>query len=93
MIEQAIVSALVEVECLRTLDRLRLAEQLPDDEIRDGDTLTIDLASASLTLPTNLTRTFAIDPFAQKCLLSGQDELAYLLAQQESIAEYERRHL
>ncbi len=32
-VEQGIVSALVEVECLRTLDRLRLAEQLPDDEI------------------------------------------------------------
>lgn len=32
-IEQGVVSALVEVECLRSLDRLRLAEQLPDDEI------------------------------------------------------------
>ena len=26
-------SALIEVECLRTLDRLRLAEDLPDQEI------------------------------------------------------------
>lgn len=32
-IEQGIGSALVEVECLRTLDRLRLAEGLSDDEI------------------------------------------------------------
>ncbi len=32
-IEQGIGSALVEVECLRTLDRLRLAEGLTDDEI------------------------------------------------------------
>lgn len=32
-IEQGIASALVEVECLRTLDRLRLVAQLPDDEI------------------------------------------------------------
>jgi predicted nucleic acid-binding protein len=32
-IEQGVSSALVEVECLRTLDRLRLAERLGDDEI------------------------------------------------------------
>ena len=32
-IEQGIASALVEVECLRTLDRLRVAEALPDSEI------------------------------------------------------------
>ncbi len=32
-IEQGIASALVEVECLRTLDRLRLAERIRDDEI------------------------------------------------------------
>ncbi len=33
MIEQGVASALVEVECLRTLDRLRLAEGLGDDQI------------------------------------------------------------
>ena len=32
-IEQGIGSALLEVECLRTLDRLRFAEGLADDEI------------------------------------------------------------
>ena len=32
-IEQGIASALVEVECLRTLDRLRMAEGLQDDDI------------------------------------------------------------
>lgn len=32
-IEQGVASALVEVECLRTLDRLRIAEGLTDDEI------------------------------------------------------------
>lgn len=32
-IEGGVVSALVEVECLRTLDRLRLLEGLSDDEI------------------------------------------------------------
>ncbi len=32
-IERAVASALVEVESLRTLDRLRLAEAVPDDQI------------------------------------------------------------
>ncbi|MDH5668980.1 MAG: PIN domain-containing protein [Nitrospira sp.] len=32
-ITQGVVSALAEVECLRTLDRLRLTEKLPDAEI------------------------------------------------------------
>ena len=59
--------------------------------ISDGDTLAVDLANASVTLPGNFTKSFAIDPFAQKCLLSGQDELAYLLAQEERIKAYEER--
>jgi len=60
------------------------------DEIRDGDTITVDLASASVTLPTKVTKRFPIDPFAQKCLLSGQDELAYLLSMKDRIEAYER---
>ena len=32
-VEQGVASGLVEVECLRTLDRLRLVEGLQDDEI------------------------------------------------------------
>ena len=32
-VEQGVASALVEVECLRTLDRLRLAEGHPDEAI------------------------------------------------------------
>ncbi len=32
-IEQGVASALVEVECLRTLDRLRLSERLSDEAI------------------------------------------------------------
>lgn len=32
-IEQGIASALVEIECLRTLDRLRLSERLADEDV------------------------------------------------------------
>ena len=53
MIEQAIVSALVEVECLRTLDRLRLAEQLPDDEIAMRREAVFRLTEATETVESN----------------------------------------
>lgn len=32
-VSRGVVSALVEVECLRTLDRLRLVERLPETEV------------------------------------------------------------
>jgi 3-isopropylmalate/(R)-2-methylmalate dehydratase small subunit len=55
-----------------------------------GDTLTVDLANASVTFPDGTSSTFAIDPFAQKMLLSGQDELQYLLSMKDRIEAYER---
>lgn len=32
-VDRAVVSALVEVECLRTIDRFRLVERFPDEEV------------------------------------------------------------
>lgn len=32
-IREGVVSALVQVECLRTVDRLRLSHQMPDEEL------------------------------------------------------------
>jgi 3-isopropylmalate/(R)-2-methylmalate dehydratase small subunit len=61
-----------------------------DEEIADQVTLAIDLATASVTLPSGVTTGFAIDPFSQKCLLSGQDELAYLLSHAARVEAYER---
>jgi 3-isopropylmalate/(R)-2-methylmalate dehydratase small subunit len=56
-----------------------------------AETLTVDLESQTVTLPDGTTAGFAIDPFARYCLLHGQDELDFLLAQQPAIAEYEAR--
>jgi 3-isopropylmalate/(R)-2-methylmalate dehydratase small subunit len=58
-------------------------------QIHNGDTLEVDLATASVVLPTKVTTHFPIDPFAQKCLLSGQDELTYLLSMKDRIEAYE----
>jgi len=52
-IERGVTSALVEVECLRTLDRLRLAEGLPETElVRRRETVYRLLESLEVVLPT-----------------------------------------
>ena len=54
--------------------------------------VTIDLASQSLLLPDGTSVEFPVDPFSKKCLLEGVDDLGYLLAQAEPIAQYEQAH-
>lgn len=54
--------------------------------------LTIDVAAQTLTLPNGRVVTFDLDAFAKTCLLEGVDELGYLLARQEAIQAYERKH-
>ena len=57
-----------------------------------GATVTIDLASQTVTLPDGVTHIFPIDPFAKHCLLNGVDELGFLLDQASAIAAYESLH-
>jgi 3-isopropylmalate/(R)-2-methylmalate dehydratase small subunit len=52
----------------------------------------VDMATRLLTLPDGVTVRFPIDPFSQRCLLEGVDELGYLLALAPTIAAYEREH-
>jgi 3-isopropylmalate/(R)-2-methylmalate dehydratase small subunit len=56
--------------------------------------LRIDLPSQSLQCPADpqLRSTFAIDPFAKRCLLQGVDHLRYLLDAGSEIAAYEAAH-
>ena len=56
-----------------------------------GAELTVDLAAATLALPTGSKVPFPIEAFAQHCLLNGVDELGYLLARSGEIEAYERR--
>jgi 3-isopropylmalate/(R)-2-methylmalate dehydratase small subunit len=56
-----------------------------------GSEVEIDLASATLLLPSGTRVSFPIDPFARYCLLNGVDELGFLLQQQDRIAAYEAR--
>ncbi|HEY6453996.1 MAG TPA: 3-isopropylmalate dehydratase small subunit [Steroidobacteraceae bacterium] len=56
-----------------------------------GTEVEIDLANATLRLPSGSPVSFPIDPFARFCLVNGVDELGFLLQQQERIAAYEAR--
>jgi 3-isopropylmalate/(R)-2-methylmalate dehydratase small subunit len=54
-------------------------------------TVTIDLRTRSLSWAGGPTVNFPVDAFAQKCLLEGLDELAYLLSKEERIRAHETR--
>ena len=56
---------------------------------RPGARVIIDLAQRTLEFE-GARVTFAIDPFARRCLLDGTDELGFLLAQQNAIAAHEK---
>jgi len=55
-----------------------------------GIEVAIDLEAQTLRLPNGKEVTFPIDAFARFCLLSGKDELDFLLEQESSIAEHEK---
>jgi 3-isopropylmalate/(R)-2-methylmalate dehydratase small subunit len=57
-----------------------------------GATVSIDLATQTVTLPTGREVKFPIDAFAKECLLNGVDELGYMLKQDPAIAAYESTH-
>jgi 3-isopropylmalate/(R)-2-methylmalate dehydratase small subunit len=50
--------------------------------------VTIDVAEGTLAFD-GRTASFPLEPFARHCLLSGQDELAFLLSHEAEIAAYE----
>jgi 3-isopropylmalate/(R)-2-methylmalate dehydratase small subunit len=51
--------------------------------------LSINLASQTLTIPPSTAVTFPIDSFAKKCLLTGVDQLGYILSHESLIEAYE----
>ena len=52
----------------------------------------VDLPHQTITLPGGEKVNFEINPFAKKCLLSGMDQLEYILSLEEDISRYEREH-
>ncbi len=54
--------------------------------------VTVDLEHQALVMPGGKTVTFPIDPFSKTCLLSGTDELGYLLSFLGKVEAYERQN-
>jgi 3-isopropylmalate/(R)-2-methylmalate dehydratase small subunit len=52
----------------------------------------VDLASQTLRLPSGRSVKFPIDGFSKHCLLSGVDQLGYLLQKAPAVEAYERAH-
>jgi 3-isopropylmalate/(R)-2-methylmalate dehydratase small subunit len=55
-------------------------------------TVTVDLASQTVTLPGGQQVAFPIDSFAKHCLLNGVDQMGFLLEEEQAIAAYEAAH-
>jgi 3-isopropylmalate/(R)-2-methylmalate dehydratase small subunit len=51
--------------------------------------ISIDLEKMTVFLPGEVTVEFPIDPFAQKCLLEGVDQLGYIRTFEDQITAYE----
>ncbi len=56
-----------------------------------GIELTIDVAQGFIQLPDGGRFTFELEPFARHCLLSGVDQLGFLLQHEAQIEEFEQR--
>jgi 3-isopropylmalate/(R)-2-methylmalate dehydratase small subunit len=55
-----------------------------------GVEVRLDIAARTLTLPDGSDVCFALEAFAQQCLLQGVDELGFLLARRPEIEAFER---
>ena len=58
-----------------------------------GREVTVDLERLTVTLDDGATTTFAVEPFARRCLLDGVDPLGHLLNQMPMIEAFEARAL
>jgi 3-isopropylmalate/(R)-2-methylmalate dehydratase small subunit len=56
-----------------------------------GREVTIDLEAMTVTLDDGATTSFAVEPFARRCLLDGVDPLGHLVKQMPAIEAYEAR--
>jgi 3-isopropylmalate/(R)-2-methylmalate dehydratase small subunit len=55
--------------------------------------VSIDLATQTVTLPDGTTAEFAVEPFSKHCLLEGVDEMGYIQKHESQIAAFEASRL
>jgi 3-isopropylmalate/(R)-2-methylmalate dehydratase small subunit len=57
--------------------------------LKPGTTVTIDLATQTLSIENGPTVTFPIDSFSKTCILESIDEIGYILKHEAAIAAFE----
>ena len=80
-LKNGLLPVVVDTETHKSL--FDLVEEVPTIE------LTINLENQTVTLPAGVTLSFPIDKFSKKCLLSGLDQLEYILSHDSRIGAYE----
>jgi 3-isopropylmalate/(R)-2-methylmalate dehydratase small subunit len=58
--------------------------------VNPGAEVSVDVETATLTLPDGRVLEFPIDGFSQRCLLEGIDQLGFLLGNDEAISRFEQ---
>jgi 3-isopropylmalate/(R)-2-methylmalate dehydratase small subunit len=72
---------------------ITLPEEIVDELFRRAKgnyELTVDVENLTITDDTDLSITFTMDAFRQKCMLEGLDDIALTMAHEDAISEYER---
>jgi 3-isopropylmalate/(R)-2-methylmalate dehydratase small subunit len=82
-LKNSLLPVIVDIET-----HAKIFEQVNNNPSR---TITIDLKEQTLTLSNDQSVRFPIDAFSKHCLLSGVDQLGYLIEFEPQIAAYERR--
>jgi 3-isopropylmalate/(R)-2-methylmalate dehydratase small subunit len=80
-LKNGLLPVIVDEETHRQL--ISLAQEDPNTSV------TVDLASQTVTLPDGRQVTFPIDGFSKHCLLNGVDQLGYVLSLDAQIGAYE----
>jgi 3-isopropylmalate/(R)-2-methylmalate dehydratase small subunit len=83
--KNGLLPIIVDKETLQQL--ISLAEEDP------AASITVDLASQTITLPDGRKVSFPFDGFNQQMLLQGVDELGYLLAKDDALTQFEQQQV
>ena len=54
--------------------------------------VTVDLATQTVSIPGQAPHSFEVDPYRKKCLMEGLDDIGFTLQQAPAIAAYEAAH-
>ncbi|HEY7955974.1 MAG TPA: 3-isopropylmalate dehydratase small subunit [Polyangia bacterium] len=86
--QNALKNGLIPVEVPEDVHQFLKETRALDPSIE----VTVDVRAARLMLPDGEAVPFAIDPFAQRCLVEGIDELGYLRGFEARIRAFEEEH-